>query len=128
VPKISECTFEEFREIYINEQFNKAIHVWKAGKETGGVEVHSQISQRLVKLPESNFLQEIKYASYKNGVFIFSGILSELYSRGVTRDQFAGLKDLKDYIGSLAEYTKYNGKKAIFADENTLSQYFDQYI
>jgi hypothetical protein len=124
VPKITEYIFEEFREIYFNEQLNKVIHAWKAGRENGGVEVHSQISQRLIKLAESNFLQDIKYASYKNGVIIFSGIPSQIYSRGITSDQLAGLKDLKDYIGGLAEYTKHNGKKAIFADENTLAPVF----
>jgi hypothetical protein len=115
-------------EKYIDEQVNRALQVWKLklDKDTP-LELSDHISNRLVDLAKSNLLPDIKYASKKCGVNISTGILNELYSRGVTRDQLPNLRALADYMKG--KHTKYSGKNVVFADMDTLTDYFDpQYI
>jgi hypothetical protein len=113
-------------EKYIDEQINRALPIWKLElkDKDDRLELDFDISDRLVKLAQSNLLPDIKYTPRRQGINIGSGILTELYNHGVTRDQLPNFKNLKDYIDG-AEYNKYDGKKVIFLDKATLTKYFD---
>jgi hypothetical protein len=111
-------------EKYIDEQFNRALPFWRQGLDRDEkLLLPNDITERLKKLAEDNLLPDIKWASRRFGVIIRTGILSELYRYGVTRDQLPNLRALGDYMK--AEYKKYNGKNVIIAGRDSLTDYFD---
>ena len=111
-------------EKYIDEQINRALPIWRQElDEHTKLELPHDISDRLVKLAESNVLPDIKYAPLKHGINIHAGILTELYNHGITRDQLPNLRALSDYMNT--EFTKSHGKKVVFADKSQLTKYFD---
>ena len=75
-------------EKYIDEEFNHALSVWRIQEKEPLLP--DDISDRLVKLANSNLLPDVKGVNY--GVIIRKGILTELYKYGVTRDQLPNLR------------------------------------
>jgi hypothetical protein len=111
-------------EKYIDEQINRSIQIWrlKLGNDEK-LELPEDISDRLVKLAESNLLPDVKKSKTNFEVIIRKGILTELYNHGVTRDQLPNLKALADYMK--ANYRKSDGKMVIAATMAELTAYFD---
>jgi hypothetical protein len=111
-------------EKYIDEQFNKAIQFWKSQLAIGEtIQIPKDISDRLVKLAESNVLPDIKYTRNFE-VIIRKGILTELYNHGVTKDQLPNLRALSDYMQ--ADYRQSHSKMVVAATVAKLSKYFDE--
>jgi hypothetical protein len=110
-------------EKYVDDQFNRALPLWRSQSEKGQIEIPRDISDRLVKLAKDNLLPDIKVTQGYN-VIIRKGILTELYNHSVTKDQCPNLRALADYLG--ADFKKYNGNKVITADLATLTSYFDK--
>ena len=88
------------------------------------VDIPNQISERLVKLVQSNLLPDMRFSDRNLAVIIKTGILTELHSRGVSKDQLPNLKALADYMN--ADYRTNQGKRVIIADKAQLSAYFDE--
>ncbi len=91
-------------------------------QEDGKPSLPKDISDRLVKLANSNLLPDVKGMNY--GVIIRKGILTELYKYGVTRDQLPNLRALGDYMK--ASCRKSHGISVVDANFAQLSTYFDK--
>jgi len=110
-------------EKYIDEQVNRALQVWKLELDNGEkLRLDDDISDRLVRLAKDNLLPDVKYTRNYEAI-ISKGILTELYSHGVTRDQLPNLKALADYMKS--DYRKSDGKMVVAATTAQLTAYFD---
>jgi Bifunctional DNA primase/polymerase, N-terminal len=112
----------------INERVSKALYIWNLGKDKiQQVELPDTITKRLIALAKNNLLEYVKYVAKsgvkKEGIRFSTGILSELYSHGVGKDQLPHLTTLANYMK--AEYRKSDGKNIIFAEVETLEKYFD---
>jgi hypothetical protein len=83
-----------------------------------------EISDRLVKLVDSNLLADIKRAKNKN-IIIHKGILVELYKYGLTNEQLPNLNALAHCIPG-AIYRKSHGNKALVCTAAQLGEYFDK--
>ena len=118
---IVKCAFEK----YIDVNFRNSLNFWQRTEapEDHALALPKQISDRLVKLVDSNLLADIKRAQNKN-IIIHRGILVELYKCGVTNDQLPNLKALADYIGGT--YRKSNGHKVVVCTAAQLAEYFDK--
>ena len=87
------------------------------------LDLPNDISDRLIKLAQSNLLPDVK-ALGNFEVVMRKGILTELYNHGVTRDQLPNLKALADYME--ASYKKSHGNKVVHATIAQLSKFFDE--
>ena len=73
-------------EKYIDEQVKTAILLWREKLEyENKVDIPNQISERLVKLVQSNLLPDMRFSDRNLAVIIKTGILTELHSRGVSQ-------------------------------------------
>jgi hypothetical protein len=112
-------------EKYIDEQMRNALFVWREKlEEEEKVDIPNQISERLVKLARTKLLPDIRYSERNWSVIISTGILTELYSRGVSKHQLPNLKALADYMN--AQYGTNQGKKVIIGNKAQLAAYFDE--
>jgi len=112
-------------EKYIDEQVNKALQLWRQELDKDEkLHVPKDISDRLIKLAESNLLPDIKYNAINHEVIIRKGIITELWGHGVTKDQVPNLKALADYMK--ADYRKHVGNKIVAASVAQLTAYFDE--
>jgi hypothetical protein len=112
-------------ETYIDINFRNALNFWQRSEATvdNVLALPKHVSDRLVKLVDSNLLADIKRAHNRN-ILIHRGILVELYKCGVTNDQLPNLKALSDYIGG--SYKKSHGNKVVVCTAGQLSEYFDK--
>lgn len=107
-------------EKYIDEQVNRNLQILKA--ENTSYTLPDDISDRLEILARRKLLPDMRFRDW--GIIIHTGILTELYNRGVTKDQLPNLKALGDYMNS--DYGVYAGKRVVKADKAQLTAYFDK--
>jgi hypothetical protein len=111
-------------ETYIDINFRNALGFWqREAPEDKALSLPKAISDRLVKLVDSNLLPDIKRARNKN-IIIHRGILVELYKYGLTNEQLPNLSALSHCIPG-AKYRKSDGYWVIDCTAAQLSDYFD---
>jgi hypothetical protein len=94
------------------------------GKRQQERDAREEISNRLIKLVDSNLLPDIK-RDKDHKIRIHKGILSELYRYNITSDQLPNLKALADYMGVSPAVKKNEGQMVIICTAKQLTKYFD---
>ena len=108
---------------------NMIIEKIKNLKGTNDLTNYSKSSDRFVNLVDNNMLPfakrlKDKDKSYTENIAIGSGILSEIYKYGVSKEQLSNLKALADYMGG--KHHKSDGKNVIEISINGLCTYFEE--
>jgi hypothetical protein len=112
-------------ETYIDVNFRNALSFWqREAPEDKGLSLPKEISNRLVKLIDSNLLPDIKMGRNKN-IIIYRGVLVELYKYGLTNEQLPNLSALCHCIPG-AKYRKSNGHWVVDCTAAELAEYFDK--
>lgn len=108
-------------EKYIDEQVNRNLQILRLQE---AFELKPDISDRLKELAKGKLLPDMRYSDRNFELFIYKGILTELYNHGVTKDQLPNLKALADYMK--ADYRMNRGKRVVAASIGQLTAYFDE--
>ncbi len=108
-------------EKYIDEQVNRNLQILRLQDD---FKMKLDISNRLKELAKSKLLPDMRYSDRNFELFIYRGILTELYNHGVTKDQLPNLKALADYMK--ADYRTVGGKRVVTASIGQLTAYFDE--
>jgi hypothetical protein len=112
-------------ETYIDVNFRNALNYWhRDDPKQDGLELPTQISDRLAKLVDSNLLPDIKRSQRTNELCITRGVLAELYKYGLAPEQLPNLPALHHCIEG-SRYKIRSGHWVIYCNASQLERYFD---